>query len=187
MKNKNFIKIILLIFIFLPMFLTLSGCNDADDHREDDFEKSQQESRKTQETKETTNVETNVSYYVDEEKIPEGAPVEIFKIGSDLAVENGGKEASVKINNEVYATELWTYHYNYGQGAPGGTVKMVSEDGTTYGPWQVETRNSYYWVATINQTIPAGSYTIIDSDPATWSQNGETKGQGMTWMIGIEK
>ena len=114
------------------------------------------------------------------------APVEIFKIGSDLAVENGGKNASVQIHNDVYATELWTYHYNGGQGAPGGTIKMLAADGTVYGPWSVDVRNTYYWVATVNQNIPAGSYTIIDSDPGTWSQNGDTQEQGMTWMMGIE-
>jgi hypothetical protein len=62
---------------------------------------------------------------------------------------------------------------------------MISADNTTYGPFATESLNSFYWVAKPNQIIPAGTYTIVDSDPATWSQNSETKGQGMTWMMGV--
>jgi hypothetical protein len=31
-------------------------------------------------------------------------------------------------------------------------------------------------------TLPAGTYTVLDSDPATWSQNAETGGQGIIWV-----
>ena len=31
-----------------------------------------------------------------------------------------------------------------------------------------------YWIAHPNEVIPAGTYTIEDSDPATWSQNSES-------------
>jgi choice-of-anchor C domain-containing protein len=34
------------------------------------------------------------------------------------------------------------------------------------------------WIATPNVVIPAGTYTVIDSDPSTWSQNSGSGGQG---------
>lgn len=130
--------------------------------------------------------EEDMNYFIDELEIkPEGEAVEIFKIGSDAAVSNGGKNATVTLDNDTYASELWTYHWNDKNGAPAGTIQMLSEDGTVYGPWQATSINTYYWKTTPQTTIPSGNYTIIDSDPATWSQNTETKGEGMTWMLGI--
>lgn len=38
-----------------------------------------------------------------------------------------------------------------------------------------------------DRVIPAGVYTVIDSDPTTWSQNEETGGRGMSWGYGIPR
>lgn len=77
-------------------------------------------------------------------------------------------------------TYINTYHWNYGTGAPGGTISLRNEDGEIYGPWEVETSQGQggvpdaYWIAHPNEVLPAGSYMIEDSDPATWSQNSES-------------
>lgn len=189
MITKQSSKLIFLLLLLPIAFLT-TGCDDDTEQDHAAVITDKQGNRYNSATMKPITKEEEVElmgavYYTDEEKQPEGAPVEIFKIGSDLAVENGGKNASVTINNDVYATELWTYHYNYGKGAPAGTIQMVASDGTVYGPWQAKTRNTYYWVAVVNQNIPAGTYTIIDSNPATWSQNADTGSQGITWMMGI--
>ena len=170
--------------VFLP------GCDDAQEHRDREEFRRQEEEKAAFKAKQEADREVvdaqgeaEIAYYEDEEE--EEAPmVEIFKIGSDLAVENGGKNASVELDADVYAAEIWTYHYNYGSGAPAGSIEMVAEDGTVYGPWDATVNNSYYWVAYPSQKIPAGKYTVVDSDPGTWSQNGESGGQGMTWMMG---
>lgn len=55
-----------------------------------------------------------------------------------------------------------------------------------YGPW--ETRgspgqggvNNAYWIATVNEVIPSGTYQVGDSDPATWANNGESNYCGMS-------
>lgn len=174
-------KIAIITLLLSSIFIT-TACNDADDRREQQ-EREAQKKRLNGETVDTADyLVTETSFYQD---ISEGDPVEIFKIGSDLAVDNGGTSPLVKLDKEVFANEIWTYHYNDGKGAPAGTIKIMAEDGTIYGPWQTERFNTTYWIARPNQNIPAGSYTIIDSDPATWSQNQETKGKGMTWMNGI--
>ncbi|MFZ3149668.1 MAG: S-layer protein domain-containing protein [Methanothrix sp.] len=77
-------------------------------------------------------------------------------------------------------TYIDTYHWNYGTGAPGGTISLRNGDGTLYGPWEAESAIDQgevprgYWIAHPNEVIPAGTYTVEDSDPATWSQNSES-------------
>lgn len=116
---------------------------------------------------------------------PTGTTVEIFKIGSNAAVQNGGTSPSFEINIRFWFSEIWTYHWNGGGGTAAGTISLVAADGTTYGPWTTTLNNGVYWVAYPNMYIPAGTYTVIDSDPSTWSQNSETGGQGMCWANGI--
>lgn len=122
------------------------------------------------------------SYLKDE---PEGEPVKIFSVGSDLAVQNGGTPPSFTMDKEHWVTELWTYHWNDGAGAAPGTIALKSSDGKTFGPWKAKLYNKVYWVAKPAAPLPPGTYTVIDSDPATMAQNSETQGRGMAWMHGI--
>ncbi|HOX97409.1 MAG TPA: hypothetical protein PL066_03620, partial [bacterium] len=101
----------------------------------------------------------------------------------------GGTPPTFTLDSAYWITEIWTYHWNNGQGAPSvGNITVQSADGQTYGPFQCEGRstNNVYWVATLNQTLPAGNYTIIDSDPNTLAQNAATNGQGHAWAYGIK-
>ena len=168
-----------IMFLLILTLVLTAACDDEQEHRDRlKYLNEKGELKSAEEIK--AEEDASIVYYED-------TPVEIFKIGSDLAVENGGKNAEVEIQQDVFASELWTYHYNGGNGAPGGTIKMIAEDGTVYGPWKAETKNTYYWVATPGIDLPAGKYTVVDSDPGTWSHNGETNGMGMTWMTGIYK
>ena len=62
-----------------------------------------------------------------------------------------------------------------------------------YGPWQAEGSDGQggvpnaYWTVHPNIVIPAGDYALIDSDPGTWAQNGETGGVGMSFGSGIRQ
>lgn len=122
---------------------------------------------------------------------PEGEPVQIFKVGSDLAVQNGGTSPSFTMARNHWITTLTTYHWNNGSGAAPGTISLKSENGKTYGPWKTKGSDGQggvknaYWTAEPKITLPAGKYTVIDSDPSTWAQNSESGGQGMAWMSGI--
>ncbi len=42
-----------------------------------------------------------------------------------------------------------------------------------------------YWAAFPLETIPAGTYTVMDSDPSTWSANGESGGAGFVNVRGV--
>lgn len=116
---------------------------------------------------------------------PPGDPILVFKVGNDASAQNGGKPSQFVMEKDHYITQLWTYHWNGGKGAAAGTITVRSQDGkSTYGPWQADLNNGVYWVAKPNVWMPAGSYTVIDSDPGTWATNAESGGQGMSWMMG---
>lgn len=117
---------------------------------------------------------------------PEGEPVLIWKAGNDGAIEGGGgKPPTVKQDRAYFVTEVCAYHWNNGKGAPAGEITLKAADGTTYGPWKTTLRNEVYWIAQPNQELPAGTYTLIDSDPSTWAQNSASGGKGMGWASGI--
>lgn len=87
-------------------------------------------------------------------------------------------------------TQISTYHYNKMKGAPPGTISLQSDSGETYGPWQttgaVGQGNvpNAFWVAKPDEEVPAGTYTIIDSNPGTWSQNAKSNGSGFATIQG---
>jgi hypothetical protein len=112
----------------------------------------------------------------------------VFAVVTNTIVYNGGKSPEWTITGPMLVSKIQTYHWNDKQGAPPGTIGLKSSDGTSYGPWeaqglpgQFDVPNAY-WVVTPNQVIPAGTYTVVDSDPATWAQNEDTWGRGCTWI-----
>ena len=111
--------------------------------------------------------------------------VEIFNNGNLSGVANNGKSPVFTLSRAARITSVLTYHYNNGRGAPGGNIQIMAEDGTIHGPWQVEVRNKVYWITRPNLALPPGRYRVIDTDPATWSQNSGSNGQGHTIIKGI--
>jgi len=111
----------------------------------------------------------------------------IWKAGNDGGIEGGGGTPPEVIHDRVYyVTEVTTYHAGWGPDAPpAGTISMKHEDGTVYGPWQAEVVNRAYWTAHPDIEMPAGTYTLIDSDPSTWAQNSASGGTGMGWANGV--
>lgn len=117
-----------------------------------------------------------------------GEPVLLWKAGNDGGIEGGGgTPPAVTQDQDYYVTEIATYHSGYGTDAPdpSGTISLKAEDGTVYGPWETTVRNAAYWIAVPNEVIPAGTYTLIDSDPGTWAQNSASGGTGMGWAYGV--
>ena len=119
---------------------------------------------------------------------------QIFSINSNGAALNGAyTPAAFTITRPWLLTKLGTYHWNNGRGADPGTLSLRASDGTRYGPWQASGQpgsggvTNAYWLVIPDALIPAGAYTVIDSDPGTWSQNDETSGRGMSWGFGIPR
>ncbi|MDO9323497.1 MAG: hypothetical protein Q7T80_00910 [Methanoregula sp.] len=112
-----------------------------------------------------------------------------FITESNAAVLNNPSNPRViTISSPVYVTRIMTYHYNSNKGAVPGTIGLKDESGKVFGPWQaVDDKGatgtaSVHWSVKINQLVPAGKYTLIDSDPSTWSTNSEVGNAGVVWV-----
>ncbi len=89
-------------------------------------------------------------------------------------------------------TKIGTYHYGSGQSP--GTIGLRDEQGKAYGPWQAEGESGQggvpnaYWIVYLTPALdlPAGTYTIIDSSPSTWSYTYESNDCGLAAVIGLK-
>ena len=125
---------------------------------------------------------------------PSSDVVEIYDNGNIGGVYNGATEPTTFTIDEPWLiTEISDYHWNEAKGVTPGTIGLRAEDGTMYGPWEASGAEGMggvpdaYWIVRPDEVIPAGTYTVVDSDPATWSQNSETGGAGMTKIMGIRQ
>jgi len=121
----------------------------------------------------------------------EGEPILIFERNTLGAVENKPSNPTKFTLDRTYLiTEIRTYHWNHGKGQAPGTIGIQDETGSVLktmlasgepGMWDV---SDAYWKVAPNLVLPKGEYTILDSDPSTWSQNQETASQGIAWVYG---
>lgn len=128
---------------------------------------------------------------------PETAAPETGEIVTAVTISNGGavqnRPAAVTtftLDRALYLTQITTYHWNAGNGAAPGTISLRAPDGRILGPWVAEGRpgsgaQNVNWVARPDLLLSPGIYTVIDSDPATWSQNAGTGGAGFVWVDGV--
>ena len=121
----------------------------------------------------------------------DASEVEIFDNGNIGGVGNRPTQPTrFTISRPHVITTIVNYHWTNGRGAAPGTIALRGSDGRTYGPWPVTASAgqggapNVYWTCNPNVTLPAGTYTVVDSDPATWSQNSESGGQGFTLVKG---
>jgi hypothetical protein len=116
----------------------------------------------------------------------------VFDNFNTFAVGNGPTAATTfTVSTPTSVTQLITYHWNFGRGAAPGTIKLVGSSGRFYGPYGtagvVGSNNvqNAAWVATIGGlTLPADTYTVVDSDPRTWGQNAQSGGRGFARVYG---
>ncbi len=80
---------------------------------------------------------------------------------------------------------IYTYHWNAGAGKAPGQIWLVGgPNNQKYGPWAATVSSKVYWVVTPKVPLPAGTYSVFDSDPATWSHNASSKNQGFVQVYG---
>jgi hypothetical protein len=81
---------------------------------------------------------------------------------------------------------IQNYHWNFAKGATPGTIALRDGTDRTYGLWRTEGSPGQggvlnaYWTARTMLELPAGSYTVIDSDPGIWAQYSQSGGKGFT-------
>lgn len=119
---------------------------------------------------------------------------ELFVLADGGGVFNGAITPTTFTNSVPWTvTLIYTYHWNNEKGTtPLGTISLQAADGTVFGPWETTPMDGQggvhnaFWAASPNITLPPGTYTVIDSDPGTWSQNDKTGGAGMVWIDGVQ-
>ena len=95
-----------------------------------------------------------------------------------------------KIDRAYFLTYVRTYHWNDRRGSTPGKISLKHQDGTLFGPWEVSARAGHAgvpnvdWFTRPNVTIPAGEYTVIDSEPETWSYNAASNQMGFAFVEG---
>lgn len=110
-----------------------------------------------------------------------------FSTGNIYGVTNAPRvPVTVTFSTPVTIISIENYHWNNAQGKPPGLVGLQGSDGTQYGPWQASGSPGQggvpdaYWTVKPNAVIPAGTYTVTDSDPSTWATNEQSGYKGMT-------
>jgi hypothetical protein len=107
---------------------------------------------------------------------------------------SGGTQPSffLPAGQQTVITEVDTYHWNGGRGATPGNIWIRSASGSpTYGPYKATGSSgqggapNVNWTAHPNLTLPFGTYVVVDSDPATWSQNAQSHGVGFAIVRGM--
>ena len=116
----------------------------------------------------------------------------IFDNWNICGVKNGPtKDTTFTIDKDYLITFIATYHWNDGKGAaPKKGISLKDSSGKAYGPWDVTTsagsggRVNVNWECHPGITLPAGTYTVIDPDAATWSQNDGSGNKGFVRVAG---
>jgi hypothetical protein len=97
---------------------------------------------------------------------------------------------TITTSRKIYLIQ--DYHWNAARGKTPGTISLKSEEGKVYGPWAAQGAPGQggvpdaYWTVYPDIQIPAGTYTIIDSDPLSWAQNSGTKSIGMSQVYAVK-
>ena len=106
------------------------------------------------------------------------------------------KDTVFILDSDAVVTFIADYHWNYGSGALPSSkgISLKDSSGAVFGPWPVTTSSgqggalNVAWEAHLpGVLLPAGTYTVIDPDPATWSQNDTSGGSGFTRVAGSKK
>lgn len=82
-------------------------------------------------------------------------------------------------------TRIQTFHWNGGSGAAPGSIALQGSDKALLGPWKARGvadergLENAYWEVSPDIVLEAGTYTVLDSDPATWARNPEQGNVGI--------
>ena len=99
-------------------------------------------------------------------------------------VSNGGKPPEFLVAGTEHIDTLSTYHWNGAKGAPPGSISIRTLAGQTVGTWAAVGSSgqggakNVNWTVHPNINLTTGTYVVVDSNPATWSENQQSGGFG---------
>lgn len=116
---------------------------------------------------------------------------ELFNNFNPSGTLNGPRNQTMfKLDRQTRITALMTYHWNSGRGAQPGTIGLRDQKGKVYGPFAASGSSGYggapnvNWIALTDITVPAGTYTVLDSNSETWSNNADSGFAGFAKVMG---
>ena len=123
-----------------------------------------------------------------------GPQTKLFDSWNGFAVSNGATAPSFSTKGRAYCVvQMNTYHWNNGKGGAVGSIGLVSSSGARVGPFAATGSAGQGGAPNVNWTVNVktaptpvvinGTYTCVDSKPATWSQDQASKGQGFCNVI----
>ncbi len=117
---------------------------------------------------------------------------DLFNNTNTAAVRNGGAiPPQFLLNVPTRITQVVTYHWNDGRGAMPGNISLRHDaSGQLFrfaatGTAGFRGAPNVNWVANVSVNVPAGFYTVLDSDRFTWSNNAQSAGQGFAIVRGF--
>ena len=134
-----------------------------------------------------------------------GSEIILLNQTSNAGVDNNPPTKSTfTLSGTTRITKILTYHWNSGNGDTPGTFSLKNTvSGTVYGPWTAIGNKTgvdntlgatwpatasgppyLYWIAQPNTDLPAGTYELVDSKPATWSYTSDTGNKGISLVYG---
>jgi hypothetical protein len=115
----------------------------------------------------------------------------LFDNTNGSGVQNGARQSPViRLSQPAHIAQIITYHWNNGRGDPPGTLALRAANGQTYGPFPAQGSSgqggapNVNWTANANVNVPAGTYTVIDSKPQSWSFNQQSGNAGFVKVYG---
>ncbi|MDE3097622.1 MAG: PKD domain-containing protein [Chloroflexota bacterium] len=116
-----------------------------------------------------------------------GGQLKLFDSSNGGGVSNGATGPTFTTKGQAYClSQIVTYHWNDAKGATPGTLGLTGS--STAGPFKATGSAgqggapNVNWTASVPTTsspvVLDGTYTCVDSDPATWSQDQQSGGKG---------
>ncbi len=126
----------------------------------------------------TANLQADQSGVIFDNSIP--APVESVPL----------KPTRFTLYDSRTITSITTFHWNGGKGALPGSIALQGKNKRLIGPWQASAIDdgqglaNAYWEVKPNIMLEAGTYTVLDSEPGTWSRNPAKGDMGIVRILG---
>ncbi len=131
-------------------------------------------------------IEPNYHENVNTSAVSIPTPHMLFNIwNEDAFMGNPPFPMEFAIDRPYMITKIYNRHRGLTERTPPGEgIKLFNSAGKEVGSWNVFIGDIDTWMCKPEIELQAGTYTIIDPDPATWSQNESSKHRGMSMVEG---
>lgn len=116
--------------------------------------------------------------------LPDEHPVIFNNTNTEAVYNEPFNETWFLLDTECIITEVYTYHWNHGQGDTPTWIGIYDEGAKEMGKWNAKGMDASMGVENGNHYIQpnikldAGIYQIVDGSSGSWSWNNRSSGSG---------